>query len=145
MALKPQPGGADNCRVTRPHGDRGDIVLGWLTKLTVTLAVLGLLGFDAIALGAGRLQAEDRGNAAARAAVTAYSAERDVQRAYEAALASLEDPVSDTIDPQSFSVAPDGTVTLTLRHTASTLVLEKVEPVRDWAVSSATVQVGPSA
>ncbi len=48
--LKPTPLRADQPVVT---SDRGDIVLGWLTKLVVTLSLLGLVGFDLISL-AGR-------------------------------------------------------------------------------------------
>lgn len=130
--------------VQRLRGDRGDIVLGWLTKLTVTLAVLGLIGFDVVSVVVGRLQAEDRAGTAARAAVSAWADGRDVQRAYDAAVLSLEDPVADTIDPASFSVAPDGAVTLTVRHSASTMLLSKVEPLRERTASSATVTARPA-
>lgn len=143
MVLKEAAGPADQRTVTRAGGDRGDIVLGWLTKLTVVLAVLGVLGFDAVALGVGRLQAEDRAQEAARAAVRTWKDTSDVQRAYEAALAEV-DGVQDSIDPASFSVGPDGAVTLTVRHTSPTLVIEKVEPVRGWATSTATVTGRPA-
>lgn len=131
----------------RVRGDRGDIVLGWLTKLVVVLAVLGVIGFDLVALGVGRLQAEDRATAAARAAAGAWSGDKDVQAAYEAALARLAEEgggVDDTIDPGSFTVAPDGTVTLTLRHTAPTLIIEKVAKARPWATSSVTTSAKPA-
>src|SRR5438552_3888444 len=54
--------------------DRGDIVLGWLTKLIVVLGVLGLLGFDAISLVQSRFQASDRATTAASAAADSYKA-----------------------------------------------------------------------
>ncbi len=148
MVLKPGPVSADPSDVESVRADRGsdrgDIVLGWLTKLTVTLALFGLLGFDAISLGVGRMQAEDRAVTAGRAAVQAYGESKDVQKAYEAALATLEEPAADTIPPESFTVAEDGSVTLTLEHTASTLVVDKVEPIRDWATSSATTTLRPA-
>jgi hypothetical protein len=143
VVLKAGPEPADNLVVTRVRGDRGDIVLGWLTRLTVVLAVLGVLGFDAVALGVGRLQAEERAQEAARAAVRTWKDTSDVQRAYEAALAEVES-VEDTIDPSSFAVGSDGSVTLTVRHTSSTLLVEKVAPVRDWATSTATVTGRPA-
>jgi len=124
--------------------DRGDIVLGWLTRLTVTLALLGLLAFDAISLGVGKMQAEDRAITAARAAVTAYQDGKDVQRAYDAAVATLEDPAVDSIDPAGFTVTSDGVVTLTVRHTASTMLVEKVGPVRHWATSTGTTSAAPA-
>lgn len=124
-------------------GERGDIVLGWLTRLTVVLAVLGVLGFDAVAVGVGRLNAEDRAQAAARAAVRTLGETSDVQRAYEAALAEI-DPLTDTIAPTSFLPATDGAVTLTVTRTSPTLVVEKVGPLRSWATSSATVTGRPA-
>ena len=70
-------------------GDRGDIVLGWLTKLTVALAVVGLVGFDAVALGATRFQAEDHAQTAARVAVESWATDKNLQKAYDAALAAV--------------------------------------------------------
>jgi len=148
VALKGPGRAADACRVGRRGDDwgddRGDIVLGWLTKLTVTLAVLGLVGFDLVSVLVGRLQAEDRAGTAARAAVSAWSETKDVQRAYDAAVTTLEDQVVDGIDPASFSVGPDGAVTLTVTHAAPTLLMEKVAPLRERATTTATVTARPA-
>lgn len=135
----------ERCRHGRP-GDRGDIVLGWLTRLTVVLAVLGVIGFDLVSVGAGHLAAEDRAQDAARAAVTSFRADGDVQRAYEAALADVADDgkVGDTIDPGAFSVAEDGSVTLTVAHTSPTLLVEKISPLRRFATATATVTGRPA-
>lgn len=139
VVLKPDRRRADNRLVERRcTGERGDVVLGWLTRLTAVLAVLGVLGFDAVALGVGRLAAEDHAQQAARAAVRTWDQTPDLQRAYEAALAEV-DPVEDTIAPDSFAVSPDGDVTLTLTHTSATLIVERVGPVRSWATTSTTV------
>jgi hypothetical protein len=130
------------------EGDRGDIVLGWLTRLVVALAVAGVIGFDLVALGVGRLQAEDRAAAAADAAVSTWSGgSKDVQAAYDAALAHLAEDggeAVDTIDPTTFTVAPDGTVTLTLEHTAPTLIVEKLSAARAWATSRVTTSARPA-
>jgi hypothetical protein len=147
VVLKPGRRPADTscverCRHTGPL-DRGDIVLGWLTRLVVVLAAVGVAGFDLVAVGVGHLQAEDRAQDAARAAVGAWSGTPDVQRAYEAAVAQV-DPVEDTIAPGTFSVSPDGAVTLTVQHTSPTLLVEKIGPLRDWAVSRATVTGRPA-
>jgi hypothetical protein len=122
--------------------DRGDIVLGWLTKLVATLAVLGVIGFDLISLGTARFQAEDHAQAAVRAANDAYQGSTNVQAAYDAALAEVVEH-GDTIDPQTFSIGPDGTITLTLHRTAPTMVVEKVAPLREWADVRRTVTATP--
>ena len=122
--------------------DRGDIVLGWLTKLVATLAALGVVGFDLISLGAARFQSEDHAQSAVRAAAAAYRATPNVQAAYDAAVAEVAQH-GDTIDATSFSVTPDGRVTLTLHRAASTMLVEKVAALRDWADVTATVSAAP--
>ena len=119
-------------------GDRGDIVLGWLTKLVVTLAVLGVIGFDAISVAAAHFQAEDHAQTAARAANEVYKTPNDLQAAYDAAYASVAEH-GDTIDPQTFSVGPDGALTLTLQRTAPTMLVEKISALRPWAEVERTV------
>lgn len=111
--------------------DRGDIILGWLTKLVLVLSVLGVLGFDAISLVQARFKASDRATTAAGAAAAEYATSKDVQKAYNAAFATTVD--NDTIETQTFTVAPDGTVTLVLHHEATTLLLQRVGPLRKYA------------
>lgn len=106
----------------RIHGDRGDIILGWLTKLVVTLAVLGVIAFDAISLAAARFSAEDNAQTAARAAVASYGSDQDVQRAYDAALAAVATD-GDTLDADAFVPGTDGSVTLRLRRDVPTLLV----------------------
>ena len=118
--------------------DRGDIVLGWLTKLIVVLSLVGLLVFDLVSLAANQLQAEDQAQAAARAAIENYSDSHDLQAAYDAALAQVV-PDGDSIDAPTFAFSSDGTVTLTLRRTAPTLLLHKVAGLRDYAEVERTV------
>jgi len=144
VVLKPDRQRADNLLVERRcGGERGDVVVGWLTRLTLVLGVLGVLGFDAVALGVGRLTAEDHAQQAAREAVRSWQQTPDLQRAYEAALTET-DPAADVIAPDRFSVSPDGAVTLTVTHTSNTLVLSRIGPLRSWATSSATVTGRPA-
>jgi hypothetical protein len=118
--------------------DRGGIVLGWLTQLIVGLSILGLMGFDLVSLGASRLQAEDHAQTAARAAVDAYTGPKDLQAAYDAALAQVL-PDGDTIDARTFAFSTDGTVTLTLHRTAPTLLVHKVSALQNYAKVQRTV------
>lgn len=123
--------------------DRGDIVLGWLTKLTVVLAALGVLGFDAISLTTARFQAEDHAQAAVREARDAYRGSNNLQAAYDAAVAEVAQH-GDTIDPQTFSIGADGRVTLTLHRKAATMLVEKVPQLRHWTEVQQTVSAVPA-
>jgi len=115
----------------RTRGDRGDIVLGWLTKLVVVLGLLGLVGFDGVALGQARFQAADRASTAAAAAAEDYKTSHDLQKAYNAAFATVSD--GDTIETSTFAVTRDGAVTLRLHHQAATLLVSRIGAVKGWA------------
>jgi hypothetical protein len=118
-------------RAVQPASDRGDIVLGWLTKLVVIVSIVGLIGFDLISLGQSRFQAADRATTAAGAAANTYATTKDLQQAYNAALETTLD--GDTIETKTFSIAADGTVDLRLHHTATTLLLHRVPQLRKYA------------
>ncbi len=123
------------------QGDRGDIVLGWLTKLVVIIGVFGLIGFDLIAVGQAHLQTSDRANTAARAAADNYQTSRNTQQAFDAAYATLVG--DDTIETATFAVTPDGAVSLRLHHRATTLLVEKIGPLRNQAAVVATGEAKP--
>lgn len=151
VVLKQARPPSDNLSVTAPPAprladDRGDIVLGWLTKLAVFLAVAGVLVFDAVSLALVRIQAQDDATTAARAGVSAWDDGRgDVQKAYLAALDAVADEPEDSIAAESFTLDRDGTVTLTLERTTATFVVEKIAPLRRWVIAEATVTVRPAA
>lgn len=117
------------------RGDSGEIVSGWLLKVAAVLTVLGIVLFDAISIGVTYTSTEDAGNGAARAASEAWNENgKDLQKAYDAALADANDGGNTyTIDPKSFVVDPNGTVHLTIRRTASTIVVRRIGPIKDWA------------
>lgn len=135
--------GTDAADLPGMSSDRGDIVLGWLTKLVATLAVLGVLGFDLLSLATARFQAEDHAQSAVRAASSAYRSTPSVQAAYDAAVAEVA-PQGDTVDAASFQVGPDGRVTLTLHRTAATMLVDKVGALRGWTEVATTVSAAPA-
>jgi hypothetical protein len=123
------------------RSDRGDIVLGWLTRLVAVLGVFGLLAFDGVALVQSRFQADDRATTAASAAATAYASTHDAQQAFDAAYATVVD--GDTIETGTFAVAADGSVSLRLHHEAVTMLLQRVAPLRKYADAVGTGTARP--
>ena len=115
----------------RVREDRGDIVLGWLTKLAVFLGVLGLIAFDGISVVQAHFQAADHATTAAQAAAEEYRGSHNVQRAFNAAYGTVSS--NDTIETKTFRIGTDGTVTLRLHHVATTLVLHRIGPLKHWA------------
>jgi hypothetical protein len=122
--------------------DRGSIVLGWLARLTLTLAVLGLIGFELLSVAVTHVTVQDIGSQSADAAQTSFSQLQDIPRAYQAAEDYAESQGA-TIPRRSFQVNLDGSMRFEVRKTASTLVLHYIKPLATWAVVSYPVDVPP--
>lgn len=134
----------DPDRVTTGPSDAGVIVLGWLTKIVLSLALVGLIGFDLISVTVANFSAGERGSTAARAASAACQASKgDVQQAYDAAFAvALE--YADTIDTKNFSCLPNGAVSLDYRHEAATLLMSKIGPLKKYSTATVTSEAAPA-
>ena len=117
-------------------------MLGWLTRLAVVLGVLGLIAFDGVAVAQGHFQAADRATTAAGAAADEYKNTHDLQKAYNAAFATISG--DDTIETKTFAITDDGVVTLRLHHVATTLVISRIGPLKHWAEAVETGQGRPS-
>lgn len=122
-------------RHTGADRERGDIVLGWLTKIAIILFLAGLVLFDAISLGTTAVTLTDQGNYAAREASEVYQQTNDVQEAYLAAAAAASEQNGDNfVIPESFRVDTDNTVHLRVRRTATTILLYRWGRTAKWAV-----------
>ncbi len=117
-----------------PVRDRGDIVLGWLTRLTVIMALLGVALFDAISVGTTSASVADQGTSAALEASATWDETKNVQAAFDTAVAfATEANAENELDPRSFSIDPDGTVHLKVSRVAKTLVLYRWGRTATWA------------
>jgi hypothetical protein len=115
-------------------GDRGDIVLSWLTKLTVTLALVGIVLFDAISIGTTNATVSDQGSYAAHEASETWDRTKDLQETYDAAVAAAVDrDPENVVSPNEFRVDPDGTVHLVVTRVAPTLILYRWDRTAEWA------------
>lgn len=114
-------------------GDRGDVILGWFTKIAIILAIVGVIGFEATSIAVAHVQTQDLAKSAARAGSKEWQRSRDVQQAYQAAEAvALGD--GGTIAPEEFVIAEDSSVTVTVQKEANTLVLYRIGPAKDWTI-----------
>lgn len=103
--------------------DRGDIVMGWLTRLVVGLALVAVIGFDAVTVGMATVSTQDQANGAAVAARDAYAEHHDLQAALLAAQSKARTTNdSNIVVPGSLAVARDGSVTLRLERPIHTMV-----------------------
>ena len=116
--------------------ERGDIVLGWLTRIVVVLSIVAISAFDTIAIASSHLSATDDANAAAEAANFAWNNRNgNVQAAYDAA-AEYAETHSETLVPKSFSITTTGEVHLILKSHATTLAVGRIGPLKKLAETS---------
>lgn len=118
-------------------------MIGWLSRLALTLGLFALVAFDGVALMTATVSASDQATTAASAAADSYRTAHDIQAAYDAAVAAVAGD-GDTVETTSFHVGPDGHVSLRLRKTAATLWLQRVGPLEHYRHVSASGEGAPS-
>ena len=133
--LRVRPRAAADPTVGSGLPDRGDIVIGWLTKIVIVLSIAGIGLFDALSIGSTSVSLSDQGQYAAREASEAWQQTESVQSAYDVAVATATSQnAQNTIDPKSFRIDPDDTVHLRIGRTATTIVLHHWDRTATWAV-----------
>lgn len=123
----------------RPHGEVGDVVLGWLTKISIALALLGLVGYELISLGVTRVNTQELAGEVARAGSEVFQRSRDVQQAYLAGSVVAAEG-SGVVAPEDFTVEADGTVSVTVCREASSLLLHRTKRTRKWLKTCETAR-----
>lgn len=114
--------------------DRGDIILGWLTKLAVVLGAAGIVLFDAISVGTTAMNLTDQGGYAAREASEVWQQTGSIQQAYDAAVASaVKQNPDNMVDTGSFRIDADNTVHLRISRTADSILLFRWDKTAGWA------------
>lgn len=115
------------------HADSGGIVVGWLVKLVVVLAVFGVLGIDGAAVLVAHVNGTDDANNAAAAAEQAWQNNHN----YASAVQAAEDAVTNTSESlvsHSLVIDDSGTVHLKLRREITTTVLRHIGPLKKYTV-----------
>jgi hypothetical protein len=122
--------------VGRGSIDQGDIVLGWLLKLVISLAIVGLVAFEAGAVLVAHVGADSAANEVAGEASFAAAQGGD-QKAAE--VAARTEAGRQGVRLIGVSVANDGrSVTVVVEKTAKTLLLHRVSFTKSWTVVRVT-------
>ena len=122
--------------MSRNRRDSGSIVLGWLTKLTVVLVLVGVVLFDFVAVGVARMSASDDANTAAQAASAEWAHSHNVQLAYDAAVEAITNPAEQVL-VRGFTIGTDGSAHLLLRRDVTTLVAYRIGPLKKYTTVTA--------
>jgi hypothetical protein len=121
-----------------PVRDEGGIVLGWLTKLAVSLAIVGVVLFDVISVATAKMSVEDQGAAAAFTASDTFARTHDAKQSLDSAQKAVaESNPTNVLDVNTFRIDPDGTVHLRVSREAPTLVAHYVGKLRELCNVSA--------
>ena len=116
--------------------ERGDIVVGWLVKLVVSLAIAGVAVFEAGAVIVAHVNADSAANDAAGEAVVAYSHLSDAKGAEQAARAAAEKDGALLI---GFMVLEGGTeIEVRVEKDARTILLQHASFTRSWTIVQTT-------
>lgn len=121
--------------------DTGSIVFGWLGRLTLTLALIGIIGFEVLSIAVTQVSVADAGTTAADRALTVYSETHDINAAYLSADQYLASQ-GVTLVKKSFEVS-DESVTFDVKKTAPTLLLYRWDRVAGYAEVSTTIYEEP--
>lgn len=123
-------------------GDQGSIVLGWLTRLTLVLTIMGVLGFEVLSIAVAHVQVQDIGQTAAQDAISAYQeSAKNPEFAFNAASAYAESQGA-SISKKSF-VITDESVTFDLTKVAPTLLMYRWDKLDRYTVVKTTVYAEP--
>jgi Na+-transporting methylmalonyl-CoA/oxaloacetate decarboxylase gamma subunit len=106
------------------------VVIGWLTRVVLTLTVVGIIAFDGLSVLIGRVITADKADSAAQAAAQSYRHQSDPVAAATAAAVSAADA---TIVPGTLRLGEDGSATVSVHRVARTLVFRYFTPLAKLA------------
>ncbi len=114
------------------RGEGGGIVTGWLLKLIVSIAILGLVVFEAGAIILAHVNADAAATEVAGAAATSVASGGNAKAAEQAARAEA---AAQHVTLVEFSLADDHkTVTVIVEKTAKTLLVHRLSWTKSWTV-----------
>jgi hypothetical protein len=115
--------------------DRGAVKVVTVTRLVAILGIVGVFGYDGFSIMSSHVSTENDAQTAAYAASQSWHNSPNLSLAYQAAVASIAGK-DDTVLTQNFTVDTDGTIHLIVRHTAKTIVVGRVGPLRHLTVTT---------
>lgn len=114
--------------------DRGGIVVGWLLKIVVVIAAIGLVAYDLVSIAYAKVATSDDARYIAMGASEAIVLDHaDNAEAVEMARARAESR-GVTLGKKDVVISPDRTVTVSIHRTANTLFVSRIGPLQKYGV-----------
>jgi hypothetical protein len=124
------------------HRDQRGIVAAFMVRLVVVLALIGMVFLEGGAILFSKLQAQDVAESAAVAGAGSWWHTRSADSAREEARLRMHDK-SPRAKMTSFTLHPDGSVTVTIKLQANTILLQHIGFLQPYTFSRATVTAQP--
>ena len=121
--------------------ETGSIVFGWLGRLSLTIAVIGVICFEVLSILVTRVGLDDIGRTAGDRALTVYAESHDPTSAYLAADQYASSQGASLVE-KSFTIS-DEAVSFDLKKTAPTLLLYRLDATADYAEVKTTIYAEP--
>ena len=106
--------------------DVGGIVVGWLVKVTVVLAIVGVIAFDLVAIAYARVSSADDARSIAQAAHDAMLINRATPAAALVVAQERATSRGVKVGRGDITITKSGVVTVEVHRQAATLVAEKI-------------------
>jgi hypothetical protein len=124
------------------HRDQRGIVAAFMFRLILVLTLIGIVFVEGGAIVFSKLQAQDVAESAAVAGATSWWHTRSPDSARKQAVLLMEDK-SPRAKMTAFTLNPDGSVSVTVRLQANTILIQHVGFLEDYTVSRATATAQP--
>lgn len=128
--------------VARLHRDERGIVAAYMVKLLLVIALIGLVFVEGGAVVFSKLQAQDLAESAAVAGASSWWHTKNAATARKQAVLLLSDK-SPRAKMTGFRLSPEGTVSVSVRLQANTLLLQHIGFLEPYTVSRATASAQP--
>ncbi|HET6776791.1 MAG TPA: pilus assembly protein TadG-related protein [Actinomycetota bacterium] len=128
--------------VANLHRDQRGIVAAFMLRLILVLTLIGIVFVEGGAIVFSKLQAQDVAESAAVAGATSWWHTRSPDTARKQAVLLMEDK-SPRAKMTAFTLNPDGSVSVTVRLQANTILIQHVGFLEDYTVSRATATAQP--
>jgi Flp pilus assembly protein TadG len=126
------------------HADESGIVTSWLIKVVVGIALVGLVFVEGGSIIFTKLTVQDAAESAATAGVDYLSRNpQDCRGADGIARGAVANKDSEAAVTRSTCLS-DGRFRVTVRKEATTMVVERIPPISDWAVAVSTATAQPA-
>jgi hypothetical protein len=122
------------------HRDAGSIVLGWLVKVALVLAVIFVVGYDVIAITYNKVATSESARSVARAAYDARVLTRSTQATATKVAQEQARVKGVTLTRSDVVFGPDDSIKVTVSRSVDTLLIKRIGPLADYAIAVESYQ-----